>query len=318
MLEAPDMRHLATLFVILAACTGTDTPDPGQRASEPFEIAAVPRTPFDLLVVLDDTAAMENHLPREPSPGQIGVPVHFYNGAPDVRIAVTTTTTGTLRTSALVPSGIIEHTVSFEDGALRTSYTGTLADAIASLVNVGTSSTAPNAVLANTISALNGGFVRDGAAVGILLSTASDDESPDEVASYAAAVHAAASRVGVVVVNANPVPRLSAFADAFATRKVMPMDQYNMSAVEIFAGLFWVTPPPACFPLAPPDATACEVFTSYNEVVNPLPACTASAGESTTPCWAIIEDASCPTGHALLLGGGYQMYHPQLLGQCQV
>ena len=306
------MHRFTYLLVAVVACSET------HDTYEPFEIAELPRTPFDLLVVLDDTTAMANHLPRQPPPGQIGVPVYFYNGAPDMRIAVTTTTTGTLRTSPLVPNGIIEHTLSFEDGTLKTSYAGTLPDAIASLMNVGTSSTSSNAILASTASALSSGFVRDGAAVGVMISTAGDDQSPNEARSYADEVYAVASRVGISVVNVDPVPRLSEFADSFATRNFMPMGEYNMSAVEVFAGLFWTSPPVSCFPLAPQDVASCEVFTSFNHVVTALPSCEGTALASPTPCWQVVDEPTCASGRVLLLGGGYQMYHPQIFGRCRI
>src|SRR5690606_9827804 len=114
----------------------------------------------------------------------------IYNGAPDLQIAVTTSTTGTLRVSPAVPSGVIKHALSFEDGELKTNYQGTIASALSSLMDVGADSTLPNAVVASTQLALETNFVRPSSGLGILVISAADDESIGDIANYADAIHA--------------------------------------------------------------------------------------------------------------------------------
>lgn len=300
--------YLYGVVSVLSACAG--------ESFETFEIQSATPTPLDLLVVLDDTTAMASHLPRNPPPGQVTVPIYFYNGAPDVRIAVTTSTTGTLRTSSAVPTGIIEHRVRFEDGTLATNYSGTLIDAVGSLMSAGTSSNAPNAPLAATEKALQTSFARSSASLGIMISTAGDDESPGDVATYATTLHAKKERVALSVVYAEPGQRLQAYADTFANRRMTPASEYSMQAVEVFASLLSVPPPDACFPIATPDATGCQLFTSHEHVVTPLPMCAGEALGTDTACWQMIADGGCASGLAILLGGPYRQFHPQIFGRC--
>jgi hypothetical protein len=306
------MRHVILAACLLAGCTEAD-----HSSYETFELQPAMPTPLDLLVVLDDTTAMGPHLPRNPPPGQVSVPALFYNGAPDVRIAVTTTTTGTLRTSAEVPSGVIEHRLRFADGYLVTNYPGTLVDAVASLMNVGTTSTAPNAVLASTQQALSANFVRDSAALGVLIATAGDDQSPDAVESYTGVILARKQPTGISVVHAEPVPRLAVYANAFALWHTQPMAAYDMTSVEVFASLLTYPAQDSCFPIAPSDLASCEFYTSHERVARWLSMCLGSATLNLLPCWQLVEDTSCASGWTLLLGGGFSHYHPRIFGRCR-
>ena len=173
-------------LVLLVGCVG------GSEGAtyETFEVQPILPTPLDVLVVLDDTAAMANHLPR-PGVDQLGILELIYNGAPDIRIGVTTTTTGTLRTSATAPEGLIEHRRDFGDGKLHMNYAGSLSYAIGSLTTVGSSSTAANQILDSAQRALaTPGFVRADSSVGVFVVTATDDASPGDVSSYTAGVQA--------------------------------------------------------------------------------------------------------------------------------
>ncbi|NVB80184.1 MAG: hypothetical protein HOV81_17450 [Kofleriaceae bacterium] len=285
---------------------------------EPFEIQPALPTPIDVLVVLDDTPAMASHLPRQPPPGAVGIVTAIYNGAPDVRIAVTTSTTGTLRTSAKVPDGFIEHRLDFTDGVLRTNYQGPLDSALGSIMNVGTSSIEPNAIAASAQRALGAGFVRPSSGVGIFVVTASDDQSPDDIASYASAIQNVPNEVMVSAVYAQPAPRLASFVDAFAKRYTQNLDAYNMESLSVFSWLFDSAPNDYCLPVTPADPHGCELFTSHDHVVNPLPECSGSAWDSETPCYQLIEEPSCTSSYAVLYGGGYGMYHPRIIGRCAV
>lgn len=305
------------VVLLLTGCLAEST------TLETFEVQPTLPGPVDLLVVLDDTTAMAPVVfPNTPPTSQIGVLSLMYNGAPDIRIAVTTTTTGTLRTSPAVPSGYIVHRLNFEDGQMETNYSGELGTAIASLTNVGHASTAPNAALASTEAALGAGWVRDSTGVGIFMVTASDDQSSGTTATYASAVLAPGNNTVVSVVNATAVPRLADFASAFPISKFMAADAWNMSGIEIFGALFGSSADTYCFPVTAAEVTAgqfdCEMYTSYNMVVHPLATCTGDPWQSATPCWQLLADPSCPSGRGLLFGGPYHYYHPRLIGRCAV
>lgn len=307
------MRALLALL-LLPACFPTSGGDMTE-----VEIEPALATPLDILIVLDDTPPMAAHLPRVPPPDNVaGVLVGIYNGAPDLRIAVTTSTTGTLRTSAAVPSGILEHTVRMTDGRLAQNYQGDLATALGSLMNVGTDSQGPNAPLASAAQAITApDFVREGSGIGILLASASDDASPNSPASYAQAIQDAhGNAMQVSAIYPEPSQRLAAFVDGFGHRRVTPIDAYDMEAVTIFAQLFAGVSNDACFPVAPTDSDQCELFTTHDQEVNPLPACFGSAWASILPCYEMIADASCASGTAMLLGGGFSYYHPRIFGRC--
>ena len=308
MMEA--MRTVLLCGCLLVGCAS----EPVDQA-ETFEIQPRLSTPRDILVVLDDTPAMGTHLPG-PDPANVAaVLTGIYNGAPDLRIAVTTGTTGTLRTSPAVPTGVIEHRVDFADGELKTSYGGTLTSALSSLMNVGTSSTSASTVLASTEQALASGFsVRPSAALGILVVAANADASPGDAASYAEAIRARPNDVMLSWVSPDAEPRLDAFADGFAHRYFTPIDAYGMEAISAFAELFQDGPVDGCFPID--AASNCELYTSYDHVVNRLPACSGSPWESATACWQLQSDSACASGRAILFGGPFTVYHPHVIGRC--
>jgi hypothetical protein len=319
------MKIIIPVLCLAAACHSGENVGFTGEGSRTFEIAAALPTPLDVLVVLDDTTAMASHLPRVPDPANLGgVLEAIYNGAPDLRIAVTTTTTGTRRVSAAVPTGVVVHARNFEDGSWDKNYTGSLASALSSLMNVGATSTSPNAVIASTQLALDDSFVRESSSVGILMVSASDDQSTEDVAAYAEAIQAKGNPALVSAVYSGPALRLAAFVDAFAYRHVVPIESFNMEAISIFAQLFDDVTSDGCLPLAAAQASNdgdlldCDLFTSHNDVVHPLPMCSGSAWEAAAPCWQTIADTSCSSDRAILFGGGYRIYHPRIEGNCGV
>jgi hypothetical protein len=276
-------------------------------------------TPLDILVVLDDTTAMQPHLPRR-GIDQLGIIPYIYNGAPDVRWAVTTSTTGTLRTSAAVPTGIIEERVDFTDGTLHTNYND-FPTAVASLTNVGAASTAPNAVLDSIQRAIaTPGFARKDSGVGVFVLSAGDDASPNDPLTYAS--FAIPNPVMLSTVIADAAPRISAFADAIPRRYAQPMDKYNMESLTVFSWLFKpIDNTDYCLPVTASREEGrfdCELFTSHEQVVSLLPECGAEALGAPDACWQIIEEPSCASGRGLLLGGPYMQYRPRIIGRCAV
>jgi len=301
------MRALAVLL-LLPACT-----------TQPAELAIAAQlpTPLDVLVVVDDTSVAQTG--RIPDPANLaGVLEGIYNGAPDLRIAVTTTTTGTLRTSPIVPGGVIEHAVRMEDGLVDKNYSGELVTAVGSLLGFD-ATTGSNTALASTVLALdNGALVRDDAALGILLVSATDDASADAPGVYAAAIQAHATRTMVSVVDQQPAERIGEFLGAMTLRYETPIDAYNMEAISAFAGMFDPIANDSCFPLAIASAGDCELASAYQMVSNPLPACTGDPSAASSPCFMFVSDASCPSGWSILYGGAYRYYHPAIFGRCSL
>jgi hypothetical protein len=250
------MRRIALFATLAAGCTAGDS-------YQTFELEPALPKPLDVLVVLDDTTAMASHLPRNPPPGQITVFAAYYNGAPDIHVAVTTSTTnGVLRRSSQVPGGVIEFRRDFTDGSIATNFQGELIDAIASLMNVESSSMQPNAVLASATTALESGFLRDDAAVAIVISTAGDDASSGEARTYADAILALGHVTGVTIIHADAVARLGAFIDSFGARKMTPMNEYYMGAIDALAGLVYQQPPLTCLPIPHSALVTCLRRTS--------------------------------------------------------
>jgi len=300
------MRALAILL-LSSACTGT---------AEPIEVQMAPQlpTPLDVLVVVDGTT------PGIPSPANLaGVLEGIYNGAPDLRIAVTTTTSGTLRTSPSVPSGVIEHTVRMVDGVLTTNYSGDLTDAVGSLIDPDASSTAPNTALASTVLALDAGdLVRGDAALAILLVSATDDASPDAPGAYAAAIQAHAPRSMVSAVDHQPAARVGELLSSMTYRYETSLEAYDMNAIMAFAGMFDPISSDSCFPVAVASAADCDLFSAHTMDANPLPVCSGDPGQSSTVCFALVPDASCSSGSSIVYGGAYRFYHPDIFGRCNL
>jgi hypothetical protein len=307
------MREWVVVVLVASACT-TST-------AEPVELELAPQlaTPMDVLVVIDDTGLAQTA--NIPDPRNLaGVLKGIYNGAPDFQIAFTTSTTGALRTSQAVPTGVIQHHVRMEDGVLETNYPGELADAIHSLTSL-TSSTAPNTLLASTVSALGGSdFVRPDAALGILLVSSHDDASPDAPEAYAAAIESHATRSMVSAVYQQPAERIGQFLVGMTDRYEQPIGQYNMEAISSLAGMFEPLSGASCFPLAVTQASDCELATAYHHVSIPLPECSTSAPstDDSPPCFELVADASCGSGLTIVYGGPYRYYHPTVIGRCNL
>ena len=268
-------------------------------------------TPMDVLVVVDDTSLAQTANIPEPA-NLAGVLEGIYNAAPDLHIAFTTSTTGALRVSPIVPTGVIEHRVRMEDGVLATNYDGDLAPAINSLMGF-VSSEAPNTALSAAVGALNdGNFLRPDAVLGILLVSGSDDASADAPSDYAAAIQSRATASMVSAVYQQPAARIGQFLGEMTLRYEQPIGKYNMEAISALAGMFHPFSADSCFPLAVASANDCELATAYNRVSTSLPVC----ADDSSPCFTLVADTSCESGWTIVFGGAYRSYHPTVIGRC--
>jgi hypothetical protein len=316
------MKIIVPALCLTAACTTTE--NLGFREGSPtFTLREELPDPIDLLVVLDDTTAMVPHLADGPAAGPLGeVWTPMYNGAPDVRIAVTTTTTGQRRTSASAPQGFIEHAVRMSDGGLTTNYTGDIGSALGSLMAVGASSQSPNRIFASIDSALDGDFLRAGSGLGVLIVTASDDESTEDVATYAAKIRGSGRATAASAMYVDPVVRLPAFLAAFNSRHVSPLEPNSTSDDYSFVSLFRPQPVAKC---VPDTASAyisgtqldCAVVTAHEGVERALPYCDGDPWQADAPCYQLLADELCISGKLFLFGGPFRMYHPAANVYCE-
>ena len=130
------------------------------------------------------------------------------------RVAITTNG-GALRSREAIAEPFLSTRLGFD--LTRTStFDGPLADALRPRMNVGATNSNPSQPLAAMRSALEGnpGFLRDDAALGIVIITASDDASPGAVSEYASWLQMLKSdphRIVVSAIHVNPSPRLDSF-----------------------------------------------------------------------------------------------------------
>lgn len=295
-------------FVLAAVgCTQPATAEPTPLVLDP----QLP-TPMDVLVVIDDTSLAQTA--AIPAPANLAATLEgIYNGAPDFRIAFTTSSSGSLRTSSSVPTGVIEHHVRVEDGSLQTNYIGDLAGAIQSLTDFTPASSA-NRLLAAATTSLDTRFTRPDAVLGVMLVSGRDDESGDEPSTYAAAIQTHATKAMVTAVHPAGTERIQQFLTGMLYRYQQTLEQYDMEAISSLAQLFQPASASSCFPLAVASGADCELATAQDHVSISLRACT----DTTSPCFTLVEDASCASGWTITFGGAYRYYHPAVIGRCRM
>lgn len=272
----------------------------------------------DLLFVIDSSPAMapfETKLAtNERELMQLLTPPF----GPDLHVGVVTADpadAGKLRQTASVAGPFITTTLQF-DTTRQTDVTGPIEDAFVALASVGSAGSATVQPLAMAQAALapgaNPGFLRDDAALGIVVITASDDSSAGAVADYVTAFKQLKSDPANVVVSvasgpcststlsAPDAPRLTTFVGEFPNRgtKVAICDDNLDALVSIEAQLIRSAYGVPCVdaPVAsPPD---CAIWlehrkTSEQRVVEQCPA-------SSIPCWSLVSDpVDCPVSPSL-------------------
>lgn len=268
---------------------------------------------MDVLVVIDDTSLAQTA--AIPAPANLAATLEgIYNGAPDFRIAFTTSSSsGRLRTSSSAPTGVIEHHVLVEDGSLETNYSGDLATAIQSLTDFTPASSA-NRLLAAATTALDAQFTRPEAVLGVMLVSGRDDESDAEPGTYATAIQAHATKAMVTAVHPAAAPRIQQLLTGMLYRYEQTLEQYDMEAISSLAELFQPASASSCFPLPVASGADCELATAHDHVSIPLRACT----DATSPCFTLVADASCASGWTITFGGAYRYYHPAVIGRCRM
>ncbi len=300
-------RLLATLLCLAAACT--EDPQPSGPFIEShvdyWDIPSAAPGQLDVLIVVDNTAAMSAKRTQLVGLANVFDAVLFRDDqAPyfDTRIAVTTTaTTGAFRQPAGTPEPFLEAGLD-EHYNLNNKFAGTLTDALAPLLDVGSDGSGPIAPLASAKAALDShpGFLRDYAVLGVVTIASGDDASSGDPLDYVASLKTRTyDPLQVAVTAAYPAPstRLDAFHDGFPNRNVVvDLDEPDWSGVAtIFQQLRRTTLGAACVRI-PADVAPeleglqadCVVEAHYrDDTTEILPWCTEGM---TARCYEIVPD----------------------------
>lgn len=286
----------AALVLAFAACV---EPAPSTFEAEthavPFNWPARGVPQLDVLFVVDDSTQMAPYRERVIELARSGAHhlERYGAGKPDLHVGVTS------RGEVAFVSDVHR-----ADGSRETSFDGTLVDAMAMLVDVGSASTAPNQPLAALDLARVDPFRRANAKLMIVTISASDDSSLDSVAAYVMRV-GDALRTGVFPPGS---PRLGAFHDP---RFVDDIDA--VAYTHVFDPLdIIVDYGAACVDVQSPYDCAISMLENDRETV--LPSCAHSSTES---CWNIVDDPiECPMQKTIDVRGYARIYRPHLVGQC--
>ncbi len=192
------VRFIAVLLVCLVACV--DTPPMAEPVVEQsgalvFDLPATPRAQTDLLIVVDDTLAMAPYRERLASlPDRLAKRFEWYTQRwIDLRVAVATND-GRVRRLPDVTEPWLAQAYDFNYTS-RTNFTGTLAENLRALMDVGSASAGTSMPLEAGRRALESttSLLREQSGLMILNVTASDDASPAPVADYVAWLQRAVS-----------------------------------------------------------------------------------------------------------------------------
>lgn len=324
-------------LAVATACTDDEAYTPPNDASShvaAYFLRELDPHRLDLLLVIDDTTAMAPHqerlarLPRETEAGLMSI----YGGLPDLRIAVTTTG-GALRTSPEVAEPFLAIEL-HPDGPRTANFTGSLADALAPLVDVGATRSAANQLLDAAGSALaNGQFLRADARLMIVTVSAGDDASLASPVDYASAVKAMKTDPSHILVHGiypAGLPRLDAFHAAFPGHSsVLSMTSTDWTGAFAVPASFpeftWWGPTSVesgCFPrpldvdpVTPGEQLECSMsYWSRDVELEPLPMC-----GTEEPCWELVDEPACSDVAPMTLELRRSEFgHPEVRGQCLV
>lgn len=332
-------RPLAALLYLAGACS--EAPPPSGPFVEShvdyWDIPSAPPGELDVLIVVDDTAAMASRRSQLLGLASTVDTMLFGEDGPffDTRIAVTTAgTTGAFRQPAGAPEPFLESALD-EHYNLSNTFAGTLTDALAPLLDVGAAGSAPIAPLASAKAALDShpAFLREHAVLGVVTIASGDDASSGDPLDYASSLKIRKydpTRVAVTAAYPIPSTRLDAFHDGFPNRSsVVDIDEPDWSGLAaIFRQLRYVTLGAACVRI-PADLAPeleglqadCVVEAIYrDDTTEILPWCSEGGTER---CFEIVTDpivcsfTEVDYGRLYIRGypGGYS---PSVRGQCVV
>ncbi len=293
------MNRFVPAALLLAACTEPPPfvgPDVDSDRVERVTLTYRGPRHLDLLFVIDGSPAMQPYAEAlaANAPDFIHALETIQGGVPSVHIAVTTAAgDGTLRTAPPTIQGDYLSDVPGEIGNRVRNYTGSLADALGRLAAVGTEGPAVRMPLAAAAHVLeqDSAFLRPDARLHVTIIASGDDQSPDSIATYAAAFRAAKldpTRVSIGVVAPPSAVRLRAFADAFpdrATAAVIDQPDWT-SALLSTVGDLGVHPSDPCFT---------SVVTSECQATSSVYGAVRDCEYGMPPCYTIaVDPVNCP------------------------
>jgi hypothetical protein len=219
------LRALPAVLVIAACAADPSGGIDGTSHVIEFDVPGGATTAFDVLFVIDDSAAIAPYVDRVAvaADALASAARATPTGPLDLHVgAITTTGTAELRAVPAI-DGTFLVDVHAPNGTRTENYDGSLGAALRQLVAAGTAGTASSQPLANARAVLEGAgdFVRASANTGVVFVTAQDDASPDTPEAFAQAIRATrADPSDVVAIGAytGPAPRLDAVLAAFPNR----------------------------------------------------------------------------------------------------
>jgi hypothetical protein len=290
----------------------------------------------DILFVVDNTAAMAPYTSRMTSlASDLEAALTGSSGdVPNARIAViTANATGiAYRQPAGTTDPYVEVGVDAHFDPIS-NISGSVAAALAPMLDVGTGGTAPVAPLEAASAALDGqpAFLRPNSYLGIITIAASDDASAGTTDGYVTALKARRSDPTDVLVTGayqRPADRLDAFHTSFPNRNsVVDIDSTDWSNVVAMYGQLvryvlgapCILEPADLDPVTPGPQYDCALGAYYADNTSEvLPYCTAGGPAR---CWKYVPDTiSCGLeGYSSLEVEGYPgHYRPTVRGECVV
>lgn len=282
------MHSFAALLMVSAcAVAGWTEPEPvGTSRVKLFGLPPGGPNQIDLLIVVDDSAAMAPHRPRL---AELAAAIdRAMDPRIDLRVAVTSND-GVLRG----PTPFLAQRLDFN--LVRTAnFRGSLADTLVPRLDVGSATTnasQPLPAIRDVVERNPDGFVRDDAHLSILIITANDDastETIDDVARWLRAVKQ--SRPPMVgVIRADATPKLDALAHRDA---VAALDSDYGRVLEVMAtqtaillGICWELDD--IDPVTPGDQITCAMSATINDRERLLRPC---AGDTDPDplCWRLV------------------------------
>lgn len=322
------MRHLIAV-ACLAACTDpSPADDPLYSTVQSFDLPAFVPPSIDILIVVDDTAAMapyQAQLADIASGAQVDL---FSPGGPepDTRILVTTTT-GALRP----PLGALDPYLAYAyDARMSPSLNvpWTFEDTLAHMLDVELTGSAPVHSLEAATRALaeHPSFQREHSYLAVVIVTASDDASPGDIPSYVAALRSHSSDpwdTFVATIRPTDAARLDALVGAFPhrgfTADIATADFANTLG-QFQIGFRHHLALPCMFEPADVDPETagpqydCDVHGYYEDgSTQHMPQCTPG---HIGPCFELVEAVGCSDALHFRTRGFPTRYAPQVRGQC--